>query len=695
MTKQFDLFQSYKQCFTTVYKFYSKQLAGQDVVLEDYIKVIQYLEKQCKNRGELDTIRLIKQLRLIVFKSTASEGIPVIPFFKTDNDGLPFVFGQRINKSLKAKNKWTIRMVLTCLQVSYLLKATKEPSLESVTAPSTLNAETLADFDKWCKENCKHILKVKPRSYWNNPHVSTKAGPLGPAVWSAPNELPLLSQDLIKDLKKLGGYKFGEWLNNCYETSDYLIRSQDYIFQGDIPKKEITRKTLRRLTYVKSPEGKARVIAIFDYWSQTVLKEIHNWSFDQLRLIKNDLTFNQGGFKEVLPKVGPYYSFDLKSATDRFPALLQRNVLAQLLDEERADAWLNILTGYSFQCDWSTAEIKYAAGQPMGAYSSWGIFTLCHHLVVRYCAKLVNYSDFTSYCILGDDIVIADSKVAAKYKEVMSLLGVEIDPAKSLVSLDTYEFAKRLIHDNEEITAFPLSAMIDNSKSISALWSVTIVSRERGYTLESPSIPGFIAKIQKSCGTSQRSSYKKCKDLEAYRVLQHGPGHDWEVWALRHMHSTMDRPLSCNDSISTCRSKLLYDLGYFVMKYKALLLENQYQKFQKLTFRLTGETFGKGGIESMGSQAHAPIDLMRIPLVWIAKISLNNQQREAATLKDLLAVEAWDALLRLRVSPVGDLNRVVSRQTNLVSTARQERFIRFLQTEQANLNGLFKQYLDN
>jgi hypothetical protein len=33
---------------------------------------------------------------------------------------------------------------------------------------------------------------------------------------------------------------------------------------------------IRRLSIVNDPEGKARVIAILDYWSQTSLKPLHD-----------------------------------------------------------------------------------------------------------------------------------------------------------------------------------------------------------------------------------------------------------------------------------------------------------------------------------------------------------------------------------------------------------------------------------
>jgi hypothetical protein len=125
--------------------------------------------------------------------------------------------------------------------------------------------------------------------------------------------------------------------------------------------------------------------------------------------------------------------------------------------------------------------------------------------------------------------VIADESVAQSYKTVMTDLGVGINLSKTLVSNDTYEFAKRIVHRGTEITAFPLSAMIANHKSIAALWSVTLVARERGFALDSTSIPGFVADFQRKCGLTLRGSKTIAKDLEAMRVLQQGPGHSDEA----------------------------------------------------------------------------------------------------------------------------------------------------------------------
>lgn len=55
---------------------------------------------------------------------------------------------------------------------------------------------------------------------------------------------------------------------------------------------------IRRLTYFADKEGKTRVIAILDYFSQTVLRGLHSYLFKLLRKIPQDMTFDQGAFVE-------------------------------------------------------------------------------------------------------------------------------------------------------------------------------------------------------------------------------------------------------------------------------------------------------------------------------------------------------------------------------------------------------------
>lgn len=88
----------------------------------------------------------------------------------------------------------------------------------------------------------------------------------------------------------------------------------------------------------------------------------------------------------------------------------------------------------------------------MGAYSSWGMLALTHHILVRASALRVGIMNFDMYAVLGDDIVIAHDLVAQSYLELMSALGVSINLAKSLVSFEFLEFAKRWVGPAYNIT---------------------------------------------------------------------------------------------------------------------------------------------------------------------------------------------------------------------------------------------------
>lgn len=59
-------------------------------------------------------------------------------------------------------------------------------------------------------------------------------------------------------------------------------------------------------------------------------------------------------------------------------------------------------------------------------------------------SKVFSFRWFEDYAVLGDDIVIANGKVAREYVSIMSELGVGIGLAKSLISRKGgLEFAKR------------------------------------------------------------------------------------------------------------------------------------------------------------------------------------------------------------------------------------------------------------
>nr|YP_010048814.1 hypothetical protein J6695_mgp01 [Aquilaria sinensis]QPK77171.1 hypothetical protein [Aquilaria sinensis] len=162
-----------------------------------------------------------------------------------------------------------------------------------------------------------------------------------------------------------------------------------------------------------------------------------------------DGTFNQTRPLDYLVGKSKVYSFDLKSATDRWPLFFMFEVFQLLFDRSYASSVVNSLLAQNlFRVPFvrkRDSVVSFVAGQPLGYLSSWPLFALTHHYLVWWCAEQVYPgTKLTSYSILGDDISLADTKVAELYAESLGKLGVLISYQKSLISESgAVEFAKR------------------------------------------------------------------------------------------------------------------------------------------------------------------------------------------------------------------------------------------------------------
>lgn len=86
-----------------------------------------------------------------------------------------------------------------------------------------------------------------------------------------------------------------------------------------------------RLSIVYDQAGKARIIAVVNFWVQLILKPLHESIFRFLKEVPQDGTFDQFGPLDRIrssPLEGhKFHCFDLSSATDRLPMDLQVDVL--------------------------------------------------------------------------------------------------------------------------------------------------------------------------------------------------------------------------------------------------------------------------------------------------------------------------------------------------------------------------------
>jgi hypothetical protein len=283
---------------------------------------------------------------------------------------------------------------------------------------------------------------------------------------------------------------------------------------------------LGRLAFVMEP-GKIRVVAMVDCFTQWVLYPLHRFIFDKiLRLIPQDGTFDHVAPVKKLIVVmrerglEKCFSYDLSAATDRLPVVLQELLLASFTTKDFAHHWRKLLTDrvYALPSDYRKTYgkrggncVRYKVGQPMGAYSSWAMLALTHHAIVQWAAYNCKHTGwFDLYAVLGDDLVIGDSAVAAEYLLIMERLGVKISFAKSIVSSNlSIEFAKRFFYRGVEVSPLPLVGVAVSWIGVSGIPEIVKTVKERtGIMLR-------LGTIAKSVGFG----YKACSGAATSRIM--------------------------------------------------------------------------------------------------------------------------------------------------------------------------------
>ncbi|CAB42653.1 RNA-dependent RNA polymerase, putative [Ophiostoma mitovirus 5] len=434
------------------------------------IRWIVTVERMRKINGLKFTIKYMKAVKLHITKYIANERLLSISGSRVsvDKDGFPTKFNY-IKHIIDSGDIDGIRFVMTLLTYTRAINPTKKEYLKIFPDYSTITNEftgsnKIAIPNKIIKEFVDYYKLANPNNN-NNPelqwsrddhYLSFKSSPNGQSTLHSSYGLfsmIFVGHTILENILKIVGEKqyheiIGNHIKKLYHDHRLFIPGKiDYLFG--------------KISIVKDPELKMRVIAMVDYHSQFVLKKIHNSLFNKLKLIKSDRTFTQDPIFTTPTMGHRFWSMDLSAATDRFPIDLQERLLSYLYGSEISSAWKQLLIDRTYKTP-EGDELHYKVGQPMGAYSSWAAFTLTHHLVVFYSARMAGIKDFTNYILLGDDIVINNDKVAKYYIRTMKRLGVELSMNKTHVSKNTYEFAKRWFKNKKEITGLPLRGILNN-----------------------------------------------------------------------------------------------------------------------------------------------------------------------------------------------------------------------------------------
>jgi hypothetical protein len=467
--------------------------AGASITIRDYSGAMDHyadlLTQEARHRGWKTTLQLAKSYLRVGQCLAVGQPFTPVPWRKT-------IKGTSIPHDLRHLVSWLQgspiekRIGLTILSMFRLIHLPPEIDLGGITSKGPSLVGVLENFTSFLKgwrvpHTGSPLPKIEDR-WTETGFLSSKNGPNGRAVLNAHLDL----WPLMKDEKLFQSVK---WLldRTLPLIGENLQMGVDSLKKSPI---ELSIPTFHsKISTISEGGGKSRNIAIIDYWSQNSLLWIHDFLMETLRRIPEDGTYNQeDAFKIGIKKANLYgfcASFDLSSATDRFPVALQVPVIAHLFGQEVADHWKTVLCDRDFYSPLARTKIRWEVGQPLGALSSWAAFALTHHLVIKYLAK--DYS-FDKYLVLGDDVMIFDPVVSEAYKGFMEQIGVSINLSKSFVSQDPScvhgEFAKRLFFRHDEISALPPKIVMEARDSIYAIpdllnflegrWDLIIPGRE-------------------------------------------------------------------------------------------------------------------------------------------------------------------------------------------------------------------------
>jgi hypothetical protein len=419
----------------------------------------------------------------IPLRSTKSSGTRI----KLAN-GLPSILPPVWRKEIRRNNIAVIRLCACILNVYKALEGKyATPDLSSILNPMP-ELPNLPEFTEFCKKFFKHpVNKVRK--------------PIGdfideepPLIFTAGPNNPVSMFGFMEDNIALRHHKLWSPILDFAEAIDFTCRGfaaamQDYlVVQRHLWDEEplYEKGTLESLNDPKlvkvgklslkyEAAGKVRVFAIGDYYTQWVLRPLHNVIFHWLKNIHSDATFNQN---EVLStfmmnnRNKRFWSFDLKSATDLIPRPLYLSALSfSFLTEKTAKLWEEILNRdfalpeeLEFLSDKNPPVVRYQTGQPMGFLSSWAALALVHHLLVRF-AWFRLHDNYTipnhKYLVLGDDLVISDKDLAEEYLKVVQLFSIPITRYKSYENATIANFASQTwTNKGENISPLSLKEII-------------------------------------------------------------------------------------------------------------------------------------------------------------------------------------------------------------------------------------------
>jgi hypothetical protein len=325
---------------------------GADSYKDSVTLLIQRIKSMCKKSGFQATFYYLKEVLKIVVgflatgvAKTNRGTVKGSPMVQTDSRGLPTIIPWKLRELLlfyQEGNRGVqsiIVCILTVLSIFRVFPTKVRPKLGTILAPFSGSTRTfdssqlkraleslfaiagtpLGEFANWMKSPQLLILeKASP-----NARKSTWSAGLDAAAFIYYPKV-LYYYVYYNVVVHPKGLWMTAWILSILLVSLPLI-ALIAIMGGTV------RLFMGKLAVVFDQAGKARVVAISNFWVQCMLRPLHLAIFSLLKRIPMDGTHDQEAPLRLLIAEAPagtkFYSFDLSAATDRLPIDIQRDIL--------------------------------------------------------------------------------------------------------------------------------------------------------------------------------------------------------------------------------------------------------------------------------------------------------------------------------------------------------------------------------
>lgn len=441
-------------------------------IVDIWIKYETEIHNCINNHGKQYTLGLYKDCYAFLRNYLLELPTHPLSFCKSDSNGIPkplwslrpLIKGDRDAKRLALSITRSYEQIRLEVDYTNLSTITDEIPGEIQHSVRDINKKFRRFLKRFTRKRQWYLGSLTdPIQPWSKVLTTLSKGPNGPAVACSHLDAKAVLQDetLAKSIRELNSALGQDWITKWMEQQASSSNSEETCYTG-------------RLGFSAEPAGKTRIFAIGDYWSQLSLKPIQISLYRTLQSIHTDATADQErGFQSLLKEsFGKCtYCFDLSSASDRIPAVMQKHRLELMANRHVAESWFSVMTKRDFYVKATGQSVRWAVGQPLGLLSSFPSFALWHHDIIQLAANWENFHNgkplrfFKQYRLLGDDVVIFNTEVARRYQWLLNQIGLKINMTKSVIGdkeNSQIEFTKRLALRGKEMSSLKHNILSKN-----------------------------------------------------------------------------------------------------------------------------------------------------------------------------------------------------------------------------------------